>query len=119
MLKTSGITIPLILKLHIIRGTMRQARLGKKRCSIPFVVTWFPIHSTVEVISPIGDHTPPALAAIITIPVKTNRCFGLLISFRRSKTIKSMVALQKKVNPDLFTATMFRQWKNNNYWRVS
>ncbi len=46
-----------------------------------------PIHSMVVVTSPIGDHAPPALAAITTMPAKNKRIFLLGTSFRSRETI--------------------------------
>ena len=40
---------------------------------IPSAVTWPPIHSMVVVTSPIGDHTPPAFAAITIMDAKSRR----------------------------------------------
>ena len=40
-------------------------------------VTWPPIQSIMVVTSPIGDHAPPALAAIIIIPANIQYHFFL------------------------------------------
>jgi hypothetical protein len=40
---------------------------------IPNVVTWPPIQSMVVVTSPIGDHAPPAFAAITMMPATKMR----------------------------------------------
>src|SRR5918993_1643493 len=48
---------------------------------------WPPIHSMVVVTSPIGDHAPPAFAAITIIPAKNKRMSLFGTNFRMRETI--------------------------------
>ena len=55
-------------RLTTITGTIIQIKEGMSKVSTNACVdTRFPIQSMVVVTSPIGDHAPPALAAITTI----------------------------------------------------
>jgi len=52
-----------------MREATRQARLGRKRCSMTFAVeSCPPIHSIVVVTSPMGVQAPPAFAAMTMAP---------------------------------------------------
>jgi hypothetical protein len=58
-----------------------------------------PIQSIVVVTSPIGDHAPPALAAITIIPPKNKRMSLFGTSFRISDTI-TMEVVRLSSNAD-------------------
>ena len=62
-------------------------------------VTFFPIQSIVVVISPIGDHAPPAFAATIIIPAYQSFKFLSLSSFCRM-VIKTIVAVRLSIMAD-------------------
>jgi hypothetical protein len=65
---------PAILVEIAITGTQQQIKLGKKRLStVEKTDICPPIHNIVVVTSPIGDQTPPALAAITVIPTNRSR----------------------------------------------
>ena len=51
------------------------------------VVNCPPIHSIVVVTSPIGDQAPPALAAMTTMPAKSQRVCRSSMSLRNSDTM--------------------------------
>ena len=63
-----------ILNLEAIKnGTIIQTKEGIIKYLTRLIsLTLFPIHNIVVVISPIGDHAPPALAAIIIKPAYHN-----------------------------------------------
>src|SRR5690606_33119116 len=89
------------------KGTSRQAKLGKNTSEIMvLVVTWPPFHSIMVVTSPMGDHAPPELAAIIIKLAKNQRSIFLSINLRRMATITIVVvrlsntADRKKVTSD-------------------
>ena len=71
------------------------------------VVTWPPIHNMMVVTSPIGDHAPPALAAIITKPPNNHTLsFFLMILRSNALIIMAVVMLsnpeeRKKVIQDM------------------
>ena len=79
---------------------------------IPSAVTCPPIHNIVVVTSPIGDHAPPAFAAITIIEANSNRSSLRSSSFRISETITMVVvrlsrmALRKKVTPEPATEAL-------------
>ena len=71
-----------------MRGTSKQTTLGKiKFPMMMVVVNCPPIHSMVVVTSPIGDQAPPALAAMTTIPAKSQRVWRSSMSLRNNDTI--------------------------------
>src|SRR5688500_18098248 len=68
------------MTMHIILGRIRVLiMLAADICP--------PIQSIVVVTSPIGDHAPPAFAAITIIPAKNNRIFLFGTNFLTSETI--------------------------------
>src|ERR1035437_6585515 len=76
----------------IINGTIKQTRLGKKSFDIILAALICPpIQSIVVVISPMGVHTPPALAAITTMPTNNKRSSWFLTSFLSNDTITMVV----------------------------
>lgn len=80
---TAGLRIlPLNLKETMIKGTSKQTILGIIIFEIIFkAVTCPPIHNIIVVTSPIGDHAPPALAAIISTPANIHKSCLFEISF--------------------------------------
>src|SRR5690554_4958514 len=69
-------------------GIKIQIKLGiNNSATMFFAVICPPIHNMVVVTSPIGDHAPPALAAMITIPAKSQRSFLSPISFLNKEII--------------------------------
>ena len=54
------------------------------------------IQSIVVVTSPIGDHAPPAFAAITTIPTNTHRVFWSFTNLRSRDTITMVVVRLSK-----------------------
>src|SRR5690554_6814609 len=93
-------------------GIKIQIKLGiNNSATIFFAVICPPIHNMVVVTSPIGDHAPPALAAIITIPEKNQRSFLSPISFLNSEIITidvvrlSKAAEKKKVNRQIIQSS--------------
>src|SRR5688572_22566512 len=75
-----------------------QITLGRKRDLIILKADiWPPIQSMVVVTSPIGDHAPPALAAITIIPAKNSRMslFGTNFLIKDTITIE-VVRLSNK-----------------------
>ena len=72
-----------------------------------------PIHSIVVVTSPIGDHAPPAFAAMTIIPAKNNLICLLGISFRIKEIITIVVvrlsntAERKKVTQQTIHKSFF------------
>ena len=79
---------PLSLKLSNASGTNKHAMLGKiKLPTMVVVVSCPPIQSMVVVTSPMGDHAPPALAAMTTMPAKSHRVCLSSISLRSKETI--------------------------------
>ena len=67
------------------------------------MVTLSPIQSIVVVTSPIGDHAPPELAAMIIKPANQIRIFLSLITFCRI-VIKTMVAVRLSIMADKMKA---------------
>ena len=86
---TAGLdTSPLSLIEIIPRGTTIAIIEGTIRLTmIVEVVSCPPIQSIVVVTSPIGDHAPPALAEITTIPANNHLVSLSEISFLRSEII--------------------------------
>src|SRR5690349_16608629 len=89
-------------------GVNRQTRLGKINFTIILpTVIWPPIQSIVVVTSPMGDHAPPALAAITIMPAKNSLSWGSFMIFRRRDTITmvvvrlSSIADKKKVTMEM------------------
>ena len=104
-LRSSSISPENTLYLEAIKtGTTIQMIDGIKVCTINcIVVTLLAIHSMVVVTSPIGDHAPPALAAIMIRPANHRRVFRSLITFCKM-VIKTMVAVRlsimaERINP--------------------
>ncbi len=65
---------PFIKDICTKSGTNKQTKLGNMRLfTIPKALIRSPIHNMVVVTSPMGDHAPPALAAITMILAKTRR----------------------------------------------
>ena len=82
------------IKLAMVTGIAMQINDGINRNSINFgVVTFPPIQSMVVVTSPIGDHAPPAFAAIIISPAYHTRSLLLESNFR-SMVINTIVAVR-------------------------
>src|ERR1044072_6101077 len=86
-------------------GTSIHTRLGIKRDAMTDdAVICPPIQSMVVVTSPIGDHAPPAFAAMMTSTMYFNRMGGSETNFLRSETITivvvrlSRIADRKNVN---------------------
>src|SRR5688572_25563849 len=75
-----------------------QTILGSSNVLIIFPADiWPPIHSMVVVTSPMGDHAPPALAAMTIIPAKNKRMSLLGTNFRTRETITmAVVRLSKR-----------------------
>ena len=72
----------------MISGIIRQTKLGNINFVITsYVVIWSPIHNIVVVTSPMGDHAPPAFAAMIIIPRKNHLSFWSAINFLVKETI--------------------------------
>ena len=91
-------------KLAIVVGTSIQTKEGATSNLINSKVeTFSPIQSMVVVTSPIGDHAPPAFAAIIIIPA--NQILSLLstTNFRRM-VIKTIVAVRLSIIADKIKA---------------
>ena len=84
--------IPEETTIHTIEGINRyEINSG--------VVTFLPIHSIVVVTSPIGDHAPPALAAIIIIPAYHNLKFLFDTTFCKIE-ISTIVAVRLSIIAD-------------------
>ena len=65
------------------RGTTNDAIHGRIRLETSGTVVMLPlIQSIIVVISPIGDHAPPLLAAMIMILEKIHLSAGLAIIFK-------------------------------------
>ena len=60
------------------------------------VVTLLPIHNMVVVTSPIGDHAPPALAAMTIMPANQILVLRSLITFC-NMVIKMIVAVKLSI----------------------
>ena len=99
----------LVLKAEVTtrRGTSKfTTEAANNALMIPNAVTCPPIHSIVVVTSPIGDHAPPALAAITITETNSRRSSPRSSSFRISDTITMLVvrlsrtALNKNVTQD-------------------
>ena len=87
-----------VLKIAIFeamnKGISRDTKAGKKRCSISFKGLTFPaIQSMVVVTSPIGDHAPPALAAMMTKPANHMRS-SLSGTILRKMEMSTIVAVR-------------------------
>ena len=67
------------------------------------MVTFLPIQSIVVVTSPIGDHAPPALAAIIIIPAYHNLKFLFDTTFCKIE-ISTIVAVRLSIIADRINA---------------
>ena len=67
------------------------------------VVTFSPIHSMVVVTSPMGDHAPPAFAAMIISPANQIRSLFSAINFLRI-VINTIVAVRLSMMADKIKA---------------
>src|SRR5690606_12259629 len=103
----------------IKEGINIHTKEGTNKCSInSAVVTLSPIHNMVVVTSPMGDHAPPALAAIIMIPayqILTSRSkiifwrmeIKTMVAVRLSIMAESMKAKKEKIQSNFFLLLVF------------
>ena len=81
-------TSPFNRKLNTANGTTMLTILGTIKCdTMTPVPSCPPIHSMVVVTSPIGDHAPPELAEMTTIPANNQRVGRSAINLRNKETI--------------------------------
>ena len=92
LLSAGRMISPFNVNDRIISGTSIDTRLG---IIIPVIilpaVICPPIHNMIVVTSPIGDHAPPAFAAITTILAYVQRVCWSLISLRSRESITIVV----------------------------
>ena len=105
---SGGVNFPLngFKKLAIVVGTIIHKKEGRINNLISSKVdTFLPIQSIVVVTSPIGDHAPPALAAIIIRPANHNLSLLSLMSFL-SMVMSTIVAVKLSIIADKINANM-------------
>ena len=92
---TSGRTMsPLRVLPSRSTGTTMQTRLGSRVFTMMLTVVTCPlIQSMMVVTSPMGLQAPPALAARMTMPAKSQRSFLSAMSLRRSATMTMAVVM--------------------------
>ena len=91
-------------KLAIVVGIIIQIKEGMMSSLIKLtVVTFSPIHSMVVVTSPMGDHAPPAFAAMIISPANQTLSLFSAINFLRI-VINTIVAVRLSMMADKIKA---------------
>ncbi|MCL1848685.1 MAG: hypothetical protein FWF83_03295 [Clostridiales bacterium] len=97
-----GCTVtPFISSDMMTKGTNRHKNAGTNSCLTMFnALKCPPIHSIMVLTSPMGDHAPPAFAAITIIPAKYQRVFFPPTNFH-IRLIITMVVVRLSSNDDM------------------
>ena len=101
-----------------VKGTSKEIIQGKIREDIKGNVLTFPrIHNMMVVTSPMGDHAPPLLAAIMIIPEKIHLSDGLSTNFLKIMTMIIVVVILSKT-ADMKKAIPAKSHSNVSFLRV-